>query len=352
MKKKEDDIDAALSGIFSKDLIEKIKSFKRTRVGEINQEFLNELGSILEQAANEKSEFIDNLTPFIDRDIFGAMSHILKDPYDKNARAQFEKFFNSKKTKDLWKLLLPKQHYEKLINSPSLLDFLVNFTEIGRNAFNGVTEDYSDYTKECRVAMDNLQNDLLSDIEKIKTRIEYVKKIENFRDIISIASAVDEIYSELLELRDWKDNVNIKYIKETVLPIYFDLAAKYEMISKFVLIDIEICEGRFDPKLEYMEFSLGCIVNRISRSSKFSIFADVEPIIRNSLAHGGKYSPLENKKTIRFFDLDKHLDLTYAEIIDKTCRLSSLFYVVLGYLLEGYKKEFQMLKDNLDKKRA
>ena len=352
MNEKEDDIETALSGIFSKELIEKIKNFKRNRAGEINQAAMSEFVTIFEQAANEKSELRDILTSMLGRDLAGAMNDIMNNPSEEYANAQFEKMINSKRTKKLMKSLLPKEFSSKLLDSGTPFDFFMNFTEIGRLAFNGVTEEYSDYTNNCRLAIDELQKDLLSDIERIKTRVDYVKRIENFRDAISLLGSYKDIFLGIKELSHWKNNVNLQYIKETALPVYLDLATKYEMVAKFVLIDIEICEGRFNPNDDYMQFSLGKIVKRISSSARFSILADVDTIVRNSLAHGGKYYPTESNKTIRFFDKNCHEDLSYLEIIDKTCRLASVFYVVLSYLEEGHKKEFQMVRDKLAGKKA
>ena len=155
---------------------------------------------------------------------------------------------------------------------------------------------------------------------------------------------------EIKELSHWKENVNLQFIKESALPIYFDLANKYEMVSKFVLIDIDICEGRFNPNKDYMNLKLGQIVLGIKKSDRFSILGDVDTVIRNALAHGRKYYPLENDKKIRFFDTGRHEDLTFLEVIDKTCRLASLFYVVFSYLMEGHRKEFQVAKELLEHK--
>lgn len=351
MKKEEDDIETALSGIFSKELIEKIKFFKRNRVGEVNQKAITEFFSIIEQAANEKSELRDIQISIFGRDLVATMADIINNPSEEYINAQFEKMVDSKRTKKFLKSILPKEFSSKLLDSGTPLDFFNNFTDMGRLFFNGVTEEYSDYTNKCRLAIDELQKDLLSDIGRIKTRVDYVKKIENFRDIISLLGSFRDILSEIMELRQWKNNINLQYVKKTVLPTYFDLATKYEMVVKSVLIDIEICEGTFDSNIDYMQFSLRQIVNRVSSSTRFSILGDVDTIVRNSLAHGGRY-PTESNNTIRFFDRNRHEDLSYLEIIDKTCRLASLFYVVFSYLEEGYKKEFQMVRDKLSEKKT
>ena len=350
MNEKDDDIESALSGIFSKELINQIKGFKRNRTGEMSSDAFIELASILEKATNEKSEFREFVTANLGTDIFSKMVDVLHNPSEDYVNEEFRNMFNSRKTRKLLKSFLPKEFTGELLSSQTPYDFFMNLTNIGKLSFSGVTDEYSEYTSNCRRAIEELVYDILIDMNKIKTRVEFVKRIENFSDILSLIGSLRDIFYEIEELSYWKENVNLKFIKETALPTYFDLANKYEMVSKFVLIDIDINEGRFNPHMDYMNLTLGQIVLRINKSERFSILGDVDTVIRNALSHGGKYYPLENDKKIRFFDKWRHEDLTFLEVIDKTCRLASLFYVVFSYLMEGHMKEFQMVKELLERK--
>ena len=107
MNEKDDDIESALSGIFSKELINQIKGFKRNRTGEMSSDAFIELASILEKATNEKSEFREFVTANLGTDIFSKMVDVLHNPSEDYVNEEFRNMFNSRKTRKLLKSFLP-----------------------------------------------------------------------------------------------------------------------------------------------------------------------------------------------------------------------------------------------------
>ncbi len=165
-------------------------------------------------------------------------------------------------------------------------------------------------------------------------------------------SSVGETVEKQKQLKALKmKRRDLKFVdmKNVVFPAYSLFASNYEMVSKIVLIAVEICDGRFNSNIEYMSLRLGQIVRKFKSSEKYSIFGDLDVILRNSLAHGSKTLSQMPERTVRFFDKNNSEDLTYEQIMNKTLKLASLYYVTASYLVEGCRKELNLVNEYLRK---
>ncbi len=74
---------------------------------------------------------------------------------------------------------------EKLLSSSDATEFFSNYADTFSDFFMRLNIEYAEYTKKCQTSLKELIDQLFLDNDKWKLYVDYTRKIENFKDLMS-----------------------------------------------------------------------------------------------------------------------------------------------------------------------